>query len=299
MPSLYDLPQEMLEWLGPQKTAIIQLLEDPDKEVFGHVHAEISGNIVAYEKVLTMILDYAEVRSEELLIDRVKILLRGQRLSAIMKELKKENLDLINFYNIILMIDEMIMMKSIGKDHVLHAISMFQKELWLQMDMEAAPEMLLDELTDFFFHRMQFRGFSETDSGDSQTFLRSITEAKANDFLLFMIFKTYTDFFSLDLVPIRVNDIYLLGLKARQSSDLIRVVEFPSGEIYTRELLPKYFHQDELKAGILQPRTKGHAELVLMYIEHILDSDPEDQTLVYYLAKLRTFVDDYFQIPPF
>lgn len=268
MDSIFDIPVPVFGSLSGEQKALVKLLDDPSPEVY----ASVSLKLIEYGKrmtpVMTMIYDFARMQNNEVLENRTQFILRQYRVNQI-SEIVKYALTLEKYIEILILVDEIILMQNLEKDFILEELEGMKKQLWLNTNFYMPKSSLIDSLHSVYYNLLNFEDLDPSDSLTNHTFIHTFYNRQATDFMQLLTFGILTDMIMIDMEPIIVDHRYLLALPKKETTEYELVVEFPGGQIYNQNVLPKYFTQEELNMGsISKPHTK-YKVLINKYLEHI------------------------------
>ncbi len=273
--SLYDIPDAVYRQLDGEQLALLKLLDDPDDFVFSEVQKAILRHPESMLKVMSMVYDYANVRQEGLLTDRVASVLRMAQVQNII-ELLEQPLDWENIIHILVSIDEIVLLRNLEEDFIIEEFESIRKQLWLNTHYYAPKQDIILAIYRTFFNALNFRALEPDAQLADHTFIYAFYNKTTTDVLQTLIFGLIAEMMETPMIPIQVNHTYYLGLPTDSKPPLLKmIVDFPDGNLYM-ENIAKEYDAATVAQYTIAPNVSGQPELIRRYVASLLEECDDD-----------------------
>ncbi len=246
----------------------------------------ILGHSDSMLKIMSMIYDYASVREEYFLTDRVASVLRMAQVDSILEMLQRP-LHWENIVHILVSIDEIVLLRNLEEDFIIEELEGVRKQLWLNTHYYAPKRDVALAIYRTFFNALNFKSLLPDSDLRDHTFIYAFYNKRATDIVQLFIFGLISDMMNVSMIPLQINDTYYLGLpRTQEDNPLMLLLEFPDGNVYMDKVM-EAFDYSNIEYTKIAPSVTHSTALIRKYVESLLQSiDKEELSLILALEKV-------------
>lgn len=256
--------------------SLIRLLDDPDKEIFTHVHEKL----LSYGSEAIEYLESAfEQAFDSIQQERIANLVHEIQFSTLKNDLKLwyqggafdllQGILIINRYQY----------PDIDEQKIINQIESIKRDIWIQMMNEASPSEQIKLINHVFYHIHGFSGNTSNHQDPQNSYLSQVLETKkGNQISLAIIYSIIAQKLDIPVYGVNLPQHFILAyVDETQQSDfengiLFYINAFNKGFIFGRRDVDMFLKQLNLKADKQFYEPCSNTDIIKRVVRNLISS---------------------------
>lgn len=256
--------------------SLIKLLDDPDKEIFGHVH----NKLLSYGPVAVEYLESAfEQAFDSVQQERIADLVHEIQFGVVKNDLKlwhqSGSFDLLQG----ILIVNRYQYPDLDEQKIINQIEAIKRDIWIQMMNEASPAEQIKLINHIFYHIHGFTGNTTNHQDPQNSYLNQVLETKkGNQISLAIIYSIIAQKLDIPVYGVNLPQHFILAyVDETQQSEfesgiLFYINAFNKGFIFGRRDVDMFLKQLNLKSDKQFYEPCSNTEIIKRVLRNLISS---------------------------